>query len=244
MEIEKLQKLGLTEKEAIIYVNALSLGTFSVSSIAHKTGIKRPTCYIVLDELAKKNLVTRVPRAKKAFFTAENPELLLKQANEKVSIIENTLPYLKSLISTDKKEPLIKYYTGQNGVRKIFDEILKCKSKKYLFIGSGKDVIEITGKVYIDGWLEKRNKKQIEGKSIRMKKTEVDDDLYQKQPHVELRLAPENIHISDTIFVYDDKVAVLSAAQENFGFVVNSNNFSQTMNALFSALWSISEKQH
>ncbi len=67
MEIEKLKKLGLTEKEAVIYINALSLGTFSVSSIAQKTGIKRPTCYIILDELIKKNLVTRVPRAKKPF---------------------------------------------------------------------------------------------------------------------------------------------------------------------------------
>ena len=58
----QLKKLGLTEKEAKLYINALELGSFSVMGIAHKSGIKRPTCYLILDELVKKGLVSIIPQ--------------------------------------------------------------------------------------------------------------------------------------------------------------------------------------
>jgi hypothetical protein len=58
-----------------------------------------------------------------------------------------------------------------------------------------------------------------------------------------LRLAPEDIHIPETIFIYDDKVAVISTRKENFGFVVDSKDFSQSMKGLFSALWQISDSK-
>ena len=51
--IKSLEKLGLSEKESKIYIEGLGLGKFSVMGISEKTGIKRPTCYLVLEELKK-----------------------------------------------------------------------------------------------------------------------------------------------------------------------------------------------
>jgi len=239
-EINHLKRIGLNDKEALVYIKALELGTFSVSTIATKTGIKRPTCYTVLEELIKKNLITSVPRAKKALFHAENPEILLKQGQDNIKIIEKILPGLKSKMGSVQNEPLIKYYSDQNGIHKIFTDILNCKEKEYRFIGSGKDVIDITGKEFIDKWLLSRIEKKIKSISIRMKKTEVLEDFYQTQVMQELKLAPESIHIPETIFIYDNKVAVISTTKENFGFVVDSADFSETMKGLFNALWQVS----
>ena len=43
---EELQKLGLTEHEAKVYLAALSLGPSSAVQLADHTGIKRPTVYL------------------------------------------------------------------------------------------------------------------------------------------------------------------------------------------------------
>ena len=86
----QLKKLGLTEKKKpSYYINALELGSFSVMGIAHKSGIKRPTCYLILDELVKKGLVSIIPRAKKLLYIAGPPEVLIKQAEEQVSLTKS-----------------------------------------------------------------------------------------------------------------------------------------------------------
>lgn len=238
-----LKKLGLSDKEAKIYLKSLEMGTFSVAGISSASGIKRPTCYLILDELIKKGFILHIPRAKKALYVAEDPEVILENTQEKLKLAENIVPQLKKLINNNSNKPIVKYYSTKKGIHGIFNEILKCKSKKYSFVGSGKDVIEVTGKDFIDKWLEKKEKLQIESSSIRMKSTEVLEDIYQNQKNSNLRLAPDDIHIPETIFIYDNKVAVISTKKEDFGFVVQSKDFSESMTGLFKALWKLSKEQ-
>lgn len=62
MEIaDVLQKIGLQQKESAVYLALLELGTADVSGIAKKAGIKRPTCYLVLDDLKNRGLVSGKP---------------------------------------------------------------------------------------------------------------------------------------------------------------------------------------
>ena len=53
IEQQVLENLGLSEKEAEIYLALLELGTGTVVEVAKKSGVKRPTAYLVLDELKK-----------------------------------------------------------------------------------------------------------------------------------------------------------------------------------------------
>jgi sugar-specific transcriptional regulator TrmB len=237
----KLVTLGLTERQAVAYVRALELGTFSVSDLAHKTGFKRPTCYLILDELTQKGLVSVVADSKKTKFKAETPEILNKQAETQMVIAKRLSGDLLKIFSPKADGPTMRYFSGQKAIQGIFDDVLKVKNKEYLFIGSGKDVIDMVGKDYIDEWLKQRVEKNIIAKSIRMKSTEVMEDIYQKNIMRELKIAPETIHIAETIFIYDNKVAIISTSKENFGFVVENKEFAGTMRGLFSALWMVSE---
>jgi sugar-specific transcriptional regulator TrmB len=237
----KLISLGLTERQAIVYVRSLELDTFSVSELAGRAGIKRPTCYLVLDELLEKGLVSVVPGSKKVKYKAESPEILKKQAETQMVIAQRLSGDLLKVFRQKTDGPTMRYFSGQKAVQGIFDDVLKVKSREYLYIGSGKDVIDTVGKDYIDQWLKLRVEKNITAKSIRMKNTEVMEDIYQTNIMRELRIAPEGIHITETIFIYDNKVAIISTPQENFGFIVESKEFSNTMRGLFSALWLVSE---
>ena len=237
----KLISLGLADRQASVYVRALEFGTFSVSDLAYKTGIKRPTCYLILEELAQKGLVSVIANSKKLKYRAESPEILNKQAETQAIIAKRLSSDLLKIFNLKTEGPTIRYFSGQNGLQGVYDDVLKVKSKEYLFIGSGLDVIVSVGKEYIDEWLRQRVEKNISAKSIRMKATEVNEEIYQTNFQRELRIAPESIHIAESIFIYDDKVAVISTSQENFAFIVENKEFSNTMRGLFSALWLVSE---
>ena len=64
--IDVLERVGLKGKEASVYLALLELGTASVESIAKKAGTKRPTTYLVLDDLQNRGLVSIVPQQKKS----------------------------------------------------------------------------------------------------------------------------------------------------------------------------------
>ena len=68
--IEVLNKTGLHERSQSLWL--LGVGTADVSDIAAKAGVKRPTSYLVLDELKER---FGFPGACKNLFTAESGKL-------------------------------------------------------------------------------------------------------------------------------------------------------------------------
>ena len=54
--IQDLQQIGLTEKEAKVYLAALELGEKAVQVIAQKAGVNRATTYFILESLIEKGL--------------------------------------------------------------------------------------------------------------------------------------------------------------------------------------------
>lgn len=56
----------------------------------------------------------------------------------------------------------------------------------------------------------------------------------------DLRYPPENMVFDMTTYIYDNKVGLISTEKENFGLIIESEEFSKTMKYLFEALWQIS----
>ena len=50
---QQLKQLGLEEKQAKIYLASLELGPDTAQNIAYKASLKRPTTYVILEELIK-----------------------------------------------------------------------------------------------------------------------------------------------------------------------------------------------
>ena len=128
-EIKNLQKLGLTDKEALVYSKALELNNFSVIQIARKTNLKRPTCYLILDSLLQKGLVSLTPNSKKLLYTAEPADVLIEQAERNILLAKKIAPFLNSLKQNNSEMPAIKFYSGQEGIRNIYEDLLKSKVK-------------------------------------------------------------------------------------------------------------------
>ena len=104
--------------EGAIYVALLGLGQTTAYAIAEKSGLKRPTVYVVLEDLRKKGLVLKVPHAKKQLFTAKSPEEFFREVEERLNASKRILPELLALTSGSKK-PRTLYFEGLKGMDEI-----------------------------------------------------------------------------------------------------------------------------
>lgn len=114
-EEKALEYLGLTEKESSVYLSLLSLGKAHVSEIATHARLKRPTTYIILEELRKKELVLKVPHIKKAIYLAIDPDIFFKTRMENFKNAYNALPQLKARYKKEAKISTL-YFDGEEGV--------------------------------------------------------------------------------------------------------------------------------
>src|SRR6185369_9371062 len=94
---EALQNLGLKDKERDAYLALLELGEGTVAHIATKAGLKRPTAYLVMNELGQRGLVSEFKRGKHTYYAPRNPEGLVQEARSRVAELEEVLPQLQSM---------------------------------------------------------------------------------------------------------------------------------------------------
>lgn len=114
--VEALKAVGLTDKEARVYVALLQLGRASSYAVSTRSGLKKPTTYVILDELVEKGFARKIPRAKKKMYVPANPEEVFGIAEEKLQVARKALPELKSLTKESGKVNTL-YFEGLEGVR-------------------------------------------------------------------------------------------------------------------------------
>jgi len=141
----ELRKLGLTEKEAMVYLAALKLGYTSVQEIAKKAQISRPTAYGVIKALENKELISQSREKGKRYFTAQSPDHLLGiLKRQKKELKEKEREFIRIIAAlrdkyylNDKRE--IKIYQGKAGLEILFDDFLTSPARKiYLLAGDNK----------------------------------------------------------------------------------------------------------
>lgn len=108
MDIEKIITIGLTKKEASLYLATLQEGVSSITDLAKKAKLKRPTAYLIVEDLLQKNLIVPVQVGKITHYKAGDPIYLAKDIESKRLIIAKLLPELNYLYKHSLKLENIK----------------------------------------------------------------------------------------------------------------------------------------
>ncbi|HEX8974590.1 MAG TPA: helix-turn-helix domain-containing protein [Patescibacteria group bacterium] len=236
MEMETvLQHLGLNEKQAKVYLAVLQLGKGSVPAISIKAGTKRPTTYLLLEELRMKGLVNLLPRAQKVLYTANSPEQLLEEQQEKERLIKANMPELMAMFNAKKEKPKVTYYQGEDSVVKLYDEIFK--EKEIFFYGS---IGSISPKVYkqVEKYLPRIEKDQLDvreilqadEKSIQFAKDTVSETHRIKLVGQQYKLPTDNM-------IFGNKVAIITYKDEPMAVVIESSDVVETYRSMFEMVW-------
>lgn len=126
-----LAALGLTPKEARVYVALLKEGPSSVRQLAAATGINRGTIYDILKELQAYGLARFYNEETRQYFIAAPPKRLEELAQEKQTVLAraaselaDVVPQLEALYDRGDHTPVARMFEGQEGVRSMLEDVL------------------------------------------------------------------------------------------------------------------------
>ncbi len=237
-----LTNAGLTQKQAKIYLAALELGTAKIPALAKKAGIKRTTAYGIADELVSLGLLGYSAKNASKIFQAQKPKNIASLLEARKQEIERVLPDLEALYTKHHLQPHLQFFEGKEGIKRIYEDTLTSRSKKLLQIIRVKDFIEFPGGTFAKEYIHKRVERDITAYSLHPSSGDIHNELYAKES-VELkryvRYLPAHIFHASTIMIYDYKVAMISTKAENFGFIIESKEFSSTLQAYFDFMWKL-----
>jgi len=124
----------------------------------------------------------------------------------------------------------------------VIEDTLNSPDKQLKGILSAEDLFETLGERWMENYTQQRIKNGLSLKVIRSKAKEVGERWpTSKKDNRELRYTPSNMVFSMTMYVYGNKVALLSTRNENYGMIIEPDEFSTQQKQLFEALWQISQ---
>ena len=254
--IESLQKIGLSENEAKIYIALLEIGNGTAQQIAQKASVNRPTAYVQLETLMKMGLVSSFEKepankkgAPKTFFRIEDPSYLKKMVeNEKhlIAVRENELgsllPDLEKLFVGIGSRPRVRFFDGAEGLKTIQDEFLKTTDKLVESAASLDDVLRIFP-THPEDYTPRRVKRGIRSKLIYTTSRgpflkDTDEKMLRESRYV----PTEHFGFSSDMAIYGNSIALSVLREQPYGVIIESKEIADSMRALFNLAWDQAKK--
>lgn len=233
--------LGLSEKEAAVYLAALELGDATVQPLAQKAGLRRTSLYHFIGNLVDLGLLERAKVRGRMHYRPRPPEELVSLQERRLEEIREALPQFAGLYNTSARKPRISYFEGPEQMRQVMLEELKCKEAWYL--GPTQDVTDLLGERFMERLDRQRRERKVLLHVIRFQEKQVGfkgsdgggDHLR------EVRMAPGGTYTPMTIAIFDSgKVGFLTSRKEGFGILVESVELCEAMRLMYAAYWEVS----
>lgn len=232
-----LQEFGLTQNEAAVYLALLQLGPSPVAAIAKRAGLKRPTTYLILDDLIQKNLVAIVPQEKRRLFIALPPDRLREQLQRKIEMVEKALPELVALYRTQTKKPAIQFFESREGILNVYRDISNAPMKEMLGFFSPAVIPKEFDEVY-EPFIHLYKNRHIKGREIVSAKNPKHFYLEKLKnlPNYEVRISPAPHRFFNDTFIYADKISIISF-KKRFALTIENEEVAGSFRSLFELAW-------
>lgn len=231
--------IGFTEKEATIYLSLLSFKKATAYSIHQKSGLKKSTVYVILENLVRKGFVLKIPQNKKTLYIAKSPTECLKIFQEKLNEAKEMLPELMAIQKKDEEKVSVSYHEGSDGIQEVYNDKLKYAGEEYVTFAS-EDTVNALGYEWMEKFIENRIKKNIHVRTITPTTRYFKERLFQKNKS-ELRamkfIDQKEYPFSIGIDIYGGSKVSLISGKEAIGTIIESSEVYNTMKMIFELLW-------
>ena len=242
--VNDLIDLGLSQEEAKVYLAILELGGSYASNIARKAGIHRATCYHILNNLKTKGFINSYTKDKAQWFNADNPSRIIEMERLRLQHAQDLVPQLLSIANAITFKPKIRFYEGVEGVKNVFEDILKTKDKEVLgYTNIGALGVLLTD--YFKEYCRKKIQRKLKTRYISPATKEGVDIVEKYYPKnynkdlVEILLVnKKEFYFENEISIYENKVAIFSLnPDEVIGILIESATFAKSMRSIFDLAW-------
>lgn len=235
---DRLEALGLDEKEQRFYLAALELGSASVTEVAARAGISRTNGYDLLERLERRGLLAQVEESGGRRVVPEDPSVLIRDWERTRVMLNELVPELRSLYNGTPRKPRTRLYEGKEGIYRALWETLDCHAQPLLGVLSMHQLMEVPGGQWMAAFTAERVKRGIPLHVLRSRSRETDDIWPTSRQEIrELRYAPPDIDLGMTMYIHDDKVTYVSSKEENYALVIESRELALLNRAFFQSLW-------
>ncbi len=229
-----LENIGLSEKESKIYLALLEMKESLPSTIAKKAGVKRPTTYLILEQLLQKGLLSQIKKGGYFYFQPVNPHSILEDQYKKYNDLEKALPELLSMHALYSVKPQVSFFEGKEGIIRIMEDTLKTSTE--LLCWADVNLANNTLlKDYYPGYIKTKVARGIWLRGI------FSYDKYalklkengQKELREVYLIPKEKFPFKNEINIYDNKVAIVSH-EDQIGVIIENKNIADTQRSIFN----------
>lgn len=218
--ITSLTRLGLSSNEAKIYVCLLKILEGTVFEIAKRASIPRTTAYTALESLKTQGLVTGFRKNNVQYFTPENPKQIITILQHKQEIINEILPTLQALSLGTDVQPSIRMFTGTQGIKLAFEDILDTleqTDQRILYTAAFPDVMDALPKYY-HSWVKRREELGVSTKMI-LPESSRDRKVFYEGHNRQVKFMPEPYLFACAMSIYGNKI-VFFALREGTAYSI------------------------
>ncbi len=235
---QQLEQFGLKDKEAIVYLANLELGSASVQNIAKKSGIHRVSVYDILESLLEKGFVKRIIAGKKRYFLATEPEQILALLKSRQEMFATLLPELQAVHNQNGKKPKVMYFEGQKAFYEAYFDRIRHQPelKENLAYGSSENIVASHPDLF-KRFTEERLAKNIVAKIIVEKSAS--GLAEKKSAEKELRQVkfwPSDKKLQTNVIIYGDRVMIISW-ESLMIVIIEDKSYAENQRQIFQMLW-------
>lgn len=252
--IQELKKLNLTEKEARVYLALLELGPATPYKIAKRARLKRPTAYVIAEELAEKGLIVQMTGEKQRMYIARSPESYIEDIETRLREAKKIIPELNALQRKQSEKPNVLYFEGVEGLKQAYDYRIKdFKGKEIVGFFARADELDkaLTDEVFIP-WNENKVKYNISVRGYT-----VDDEKLSKEYGrfltgkegfdkglIRAKFLPENLYSADCSiesFEWGVRIVIMRSKQ---AIIIESYELAKALREIHDLLWKKTEGEY
>ena len=248
MNLEILEKIGLSKAEIKVYLALLQLGSTPSGRIVKETEFRKSTVYESISRLQEKGLVSYVIKDGIKHFEATNPERItdfIQEKKRKLNEVENEanklIQQLKKGFDTLKPHAEAHVLVGIEGFKTMRRDVLRNAKGEHLLIGAISREDEVMPG-FFEEWNKQRKKKKIHLRILHKESAKEKKMVKTKfmGRYFETRFLPKQLESPAVINIYGDRVVnVLWKKDYPICFLLINKEISDSYRKYFDYLWKL-----
>jgi sugar-specific transcriptional regulator TrmB len=242
-----LKQLGLSEKEATVYLALLEIGANGAATVAKQTPLSRTTVYSLLESLEGKGYVQSYQKNKLRFFEAMHPAKISSQLDMKIRAANvqrrefgMLLPQFLQLMSGAIEQVKVQYFEGIDGVKAIYEDSLIGDHRLKLAFSSAPESGDPELQKFFKDYIKRRVAKNIRVRALFLdnaasQKAAARDEACLRESRL---ISAERFPLSNEVSIYGNKMSIMSLKDKNYhGVIIESADIANTQRSIFELAW-------
>lgn len=248
---EILSKLGLNEKEIIIYLDLLQNGPRPVAVIAKRARVTRTNGYDLVKNLEAKGLCYSSGTTYGKKIHAHDPNVLKEIIQEKKQSLDylskelnDTLHVFKKSKTTPYVHHEVTYLEGVENIKKIFTLMAAPHVSQVYGVGSELELEEYVGRETLERFHEQRKRNHIHFSVLRAGPQRLDGAAFHDDVSYlrEVRIRPKGkVRLKSQLYLFDNTIVFLNLFDKPFATIIHNEPMFIMFHSWYEFIWNASE---